>query len=49
MRILKVSHIIDAQAKRAIFCERFFNVIFQFSNKLKHHLNKSRNIHLCMI
>ena len=49
MRILKVLHIIDARAMRAIFYERFFNVVFQFLNKSEHHLNKSRNIHLYMI
>ena len=48
MRISKVSHIIDARARRAISCERFSNVAFQFLNKLKHHLDKLRNIYLCM-
>ena len=48
MRISKISHIIDAQTMRAIFYKHFFNVAFQFSNKSKHHLNKSRNIYLYM-
>ena len=46
MRILKVLHIIDARAMRAIFCERFFNIVFQFLNKSEYHLNRLCNIHL---
>ena len=46
MRILRVLHIINVYIIRAIFCKRFFNIVFQFSNKSEHHLNKLRNIYL---
>ena len=49
MRILKVLHIIDARAMRAIFCKYSLNIVFQFSNKSEYDLNISRNIHLYII
>ena len=49
MRTSKTSHIINARVMRAVFCKHSFNAVFQFSNKLKHHSDKSRNIHLCTI